>query len=43
MRGHGAKIGIFRRDLGDEIIGVNTIEQLVMVEEILNVREAGEI
>ena len=38
MRLHGAKVGICKRDLGDEIIGVNTIEQLNQVEEILGVR-----
>jgi UDP-N-acetylglucosamine diphosphorylase/glucosamine-1-phosphate N-acetyltransferase len=41
MRGKGAKIGIFRRDLGDEIIGVNTVEQLSMVEGILGARQGG--
>jgi UDP-N-acetylglucosamine diphosphorylase/glucosamine-1-phosphate N-acetyltransferase len=39
MRGKGAKIGIYRRDLGDEIIGVNTVEQLLMVEEILSTKQ----
>jgi len=38
MRGKGAKIGLFKRVLGDEIIGVNTIEQLALVEEILSKR-----
>ena len=36
MRGEGAKIGLLRRNLGDEIIGVNTTEQLAQVERILN-------
>jgi len=35
MLGHGAKIGILNRNLGDDIIGVNTEEQLKVVEEIL--------
>jgi len=35
MRSHAAKIGILKRDLGDNIIGVNTLEQLEMVERIL--------
>ena len=38
MRENGAKIGIHRRDLGNEILGVNTSEQLAMVEEIISVR-----
>ena len=36
MREKGAKIGILKRNLGDDIIGVNTVEQLEMVERILN-------
>ena len=36
MREKGAKIGILKRSLGDDIIGVNTVEQLEMVEKILN-------
>ena len=36
MRENGAKIGILKRNLGDDIIGVNTVEQLKMVEKILN-------
>ena len=36
MRAGGAKIGVFRRDLGEEIIGVNTLEQLGQVEAILS-------
>ena len=35
MSGSGARIGIHRRHLGNEIIGVNTIEQLIQVEEII--------
>ncbi len=31
----GDKIGICKRDLGNEIIGVNTVEQLTQVENIL--------
>ena len=38
MRSGNAKIGIFRRELGDEILGVNTLEQLAQVEEILRAR-----
>ena len=38
MRGSGAKIGILKRNLGDDIIGVNTLEQLGAVEEILRKR-----
>ena len=38
MRAGGARIGICKRDLGDEIIGVNTQEQLLQVEEILRRR-----
>jgi len=34
----GAKIGLFKRKLGDEILGVNTVEQLEQVEEILGKR-----
>ena len=35
LREQGAKIGICCRELGSEIIGVNTVEQLEMVEDIL--------
>jgi len=35
MRGAGGKIGLLKRDLGDEILGVNTQEQLAQVEGIL--------
>jgi len=38
IRGYGAKTGIHRRELGDEIIGVNSMDQLVMVERILSER-----
>jgi len=38
MKEHGAKIGIFKKNLGDDIIGVNTLEQLKMVETILSER-----
>jgi UDP-N-acetylglucosamine diphosphorylase/glucosamine-1-phosphate N-acetyltransferase len=38
MRSKGAKIGLLKRDLGDEIIGVNNIEQLRQVESILSER-----
>ena len=34
----GGKVGILRRDLGDEILGVNTPEQLAQIEEILRSR-----
>ena len=39
MRENGAKIGILRRNLGDDIIGVNTVEQLELVERILERRD----
>ena len=39
MRAEGAKIGLFRKELGDEILGVNTIEQLAQAEEILGKRK----
>jgi len=38
MRANGEKVGILQRDLGDEIIGVNTVEQLKQVEQILSAR-----
>jgi len=31
----GAKVGLYKRNLGEEILGVNTAEQLEQVEEIL--------
>jgi bifunctional N-acetylglucosamine-1-phosphate-uridyltransferase/glucosamine-1-phosphate-acetyltransferase GlmU-like protein len=36
MRAGGARVGLLKRDLGDEIIGVNTPEQLAQVEGILS-------
>jgi len=38
MRESGAKIGILKRNLGDDILGVNTTEQLELVEKILKSR-----
>ena len=38
MRDGGGMVGLFRRDLGDEIIGVNTVEQLALVEGVLSRR-----
>jgi UDP-N-acetylglucosamine diphosphorylase/glucosamine-1-phosphate N-acetyltransferase len=38
LREEGAKIGICALDLGSEIIGVNTVEQLRQVEDILRRR-----
>ena len=38
LRGEGRPIGICKRNLGDEIIGVNTVEQLKQVEDILAAR-----
>jgi len=38
MREKNAKIGILSRNLGDDIIGVNTTEQLALVERILTER-----
>jgi hypothetical protein len=35
MSGGGAKIGICMRELGDEILGINTLEHLTQVEEVL--------
>jgi len=35
MCGGGARVGLCRRDLGDEILGVNTPEQLAQVEGIM--------
>ena len=35
MLARGAKIGIFKRDLREELIGVNTLEDLSQVEKIL--------
>ena len=39
MRRSGAKAGLYKRDLSDEILGVNTPEQLVQIEEILQSRK----
>ena len=38
MKKNGAKIGIYKENLGANIIGVNTIEHLTMVEDILRER-----
>ena len=38
MRSEGAKLGTLNRNLGDDIIGVNTTEQLELVERILQSR-----
>lgn len=38
MKSKGEKIGILELDLGDDIIGVNTGEELAIVEEILSRR-----
>ena len=38
MRSKGAKVGIFKQNLGDDIIGVNTFEHLKIVERILSER-----
>jgi len=38
LKNEGAKIGICMRALGDEIIGVNTLEQLKQVEAVLKSR-----
>ena len=38
MRSEGAKIGIYRCDMGDEMVGVNTKEQLEQMETILRNR-----
>ena len=35
LQADGQRIGICKRELGDEIIGVNTMEQLLQVEEAL--------
>jgi len=36
LKSHGAKIGILKRNLGDDIIGVNTLDELELVEKILS-------
>jgi len=38
MKARGAKIGIYKGNLGDDIIGVNTLEQLRIVEDLLKMR-----
>jgi len=38
LQNDGLRVGICTRDLGDEIIGVNTVEQLREVEGILGSR-----
>ena len=37
IRADGGSVGLFRRDLGSEILGVNTPQQLAQVEEILRI------
>ncbi len=39
LRLQGDRVGVFSKEIGKEIIGVNTIEQLAEVEEILKSRE----
>ena len=39
MRADGGRVGVCRLDLGDELLGVNTPEQLSMIEVILQRRE----
>ena len=39
LRGEGEKIGICKRELGSQLIGVNTVEQLAHVEQLLRKRE----
>ena len=41
MKDSGEQVGLYKRDLGDEIVGVNTMEQLLQVEEIIANREVG--
>jgi len=41
LRGKNAKIGICKRDMGPEIIGVNTVEQLQQVEKVLKQQGGG--
>ena len=36
MRASGAKVGAFKRELGEGMIGVNTLEQLTQVEDIIS-------
>jgi len=42
MRAAGGRIGLLKRDLGDDILGVNTPEQLAQVEGILAKRASKE-
>ena len=39
IRENGLKVGLYHCNLGDEIIGVNTLEQLAQVEEILTSKQ----
>ncbi len=39
LRGAGEKIGVCMRELGSELIGVNTAEQLAQVEKLLRIRQ----
>ena len=41
LRGKGGNIGLLKRDLGDELLGVNTAAQLEQVEKIMNQCEAS--
>ena len=40
LQGDGLRIGICKRELGEEIIGVNTLEQLYQVEDALKNRRS---
>ena len=39
LKNSGEQVGLYKRDLGDEIVGVNTLEQLEQVEKIIEGRE----
>ncbi len=39
MRERGEKVGVFARDMNEELIGVNTVEQLEQVERLLSERK----
>ena len=39
LRLQGERVGVFSKEIGREIIGVNTVEQLTEVEEIIKERE----
>ncbi len=41
LRGEGERVGICMRELGSEIIGVNTAGQLAQAEELLRARQAN--